>query len=576
MGGWHYIFIGLGLTLLAFTCYKEYVRRKKKRLPLRLAASTIAVACLTCLALDITYKKAVYVNSSAVIITDGYNKDSLAALTKNNPGIPVYTFDDYIAHGSVYYSALHILGYGLTTDELAMLHDKPIVPHPTLNVQGISSAGWQQTLQTGERLVVQGSYNNTGNTAVTLQLNGLNTLFDSVTIQAGAQQNFSLSTVPKQAGKAVYSLTALANDKVIEDEFIPVEVTATDSLRALVLASAPGFENRFLKNWLSQNGYAVTVRNATSKDKFEKSFVNTPSASIDKLTAQLLTAYDVLITDAAEFSALTKDEQTAVQTSVENGLGLMVKADTVLPSSSFYSTFFPVHSSASSTQQTITLQVNNIALQPATIEQPMFIQPQRGTQTLSADSAGNAVVSSTVYGLGRLAVTTFNNTYNWVLAGNNNSYNTYWSSILSNIAHRRALLNSVHYTPAMAVVNHPVQITFTSNVNPQPVINGSVVALRQGVQFPYEWDGIYWPTQTGWQTIALGSDTASFYVYSNDDWRYARGQQKIYTTYHYAHQRVKPYDAALSSTTDAPVNKMNFLIGLIVCCVFLWIERKFS
>lgn len=576
MGGWHYIFIGLGLILLAFTCYKEYTRPNKKRLLLRLAASITAVACLTCMALNITYKKAVQASGSAVITTDGYNKDSLAAFIKNNPGAPVYTFDEYIANGSVHYSALHTFGYGLTTDELTLLRDASIVLHPTGSVQGIAAANWQQTLQTGQQLVVQGSYNNTGSTPVTLQLNGLNTLFDSVTIQPGRQQNFSLGTVPKQAGKAVYNLTVLANDKVIEEEFIPVEITATDSLKVLVLASAPGFENRFLKNWLSQNGYAVTVRSTTSKNKFDRSFVNTPSSSIDKITTQSLAGYDILISDATELNALSKDEQNAIQSSVENGLGLMIKADTALPSSLFYSSFFPVHNSASSTPQTITLHVNNTTLQPAVIEQPAYIQPQRSTQTLVADSAGNAVVSSTVYGVGRLAVTTINNTYSWVLTGNNNSYTTYWSTILSNLARKKAVLNSMRYTPAFAVVNQPVHVTFTSNANPQPVINGGAVALRQGVQFSYEWDGTYWPAQTGWQTVVMGNDTASFYVYSNADWQYARGLQKTHATYYYAHQRAEAYEAAMQSTQHVPVNKLYFLIALMVCCAFLWLERKFA
>jgi hypothetical protein len=41
-----------------------------------------------------------------------------------------------------------------------------------------------------------------------------------------------------------------------------------------MLSASPDFESKFLKNWLSENGYAVALRSAISKDKFNSEYIN--------------------------------------------------------------------------------------------------------------------------------------------------------------------------------------------------------------------------------------------------------------------------------------------------------------
>lgn len=577
MAGRQYIFIILGLLLLVVTCVQQYRRRNKKNLVLRLAASAVAAVSLACLALNITYTGNATDETSAIILTDGYNTDSVNLFKTSHVKMPVYSFDEYIAAGISSHPALHVFGTGLSTDDLQQLQGTPVIFHHQPVNTGIISANWQQTLQTGAQLNIQGSFNNTTNSPVKLQLNGLSTLLDSVTVQPVGIQPFRLVATPKQAGKAVYTITALADDKTIEEEFVPVDVKPADSIKVLILAASPDFENRFLKNWLADNNCEVVVRSTTSKGKFDRSFLNTSSANIDHITTQNLSNFDVVISDATEYAALTGDEQNAVRSTVEAGLGLIIKTDTTLPPA-FYTSLFPVVSGPSNPSSSTLLKlVGGTTLHAPENSQTLFIQNRPGTQPLVTDSTSQVLVNSAVYGMGKVAVTTLNNTYSWVLTGDKHNYTTYWSSLLSKVAKTSNTGQSISFSPAFATVDQPLHLTFTANANPYPIINGSPVYLAQNIHLPFEWGGTYWAAQTGWQTIKLEHDSTSFYTYTNTDWKPLRGFANTIATEKYvaAQQTVLPGGDAIK-LQDVPVPKIYFVIVFFVSCAFLWAERNFT
>ena len=84
------------LLLAAFLVWKEVQRSNRSRLWLRIIASVIAVASLVFLAIPLHYNTTE--NSAikeAVLLTEGYNKDSVDAFLKQNKQAVVYTKDEY-------------------------------------------------------------------------------------------------------------------------------------------------------------------------------------------------------------------------------------------------------------------------------------------------------------------------------------------------------------------------------------------------------------------------------------------------------------------------------------------------
>jgi hypothetical protein len=225
------------------------------------------------------------------------------------------------------YQTLHIFGYGLESDELKSLKNKNLIFHPTALKNGVSSISWPEKIRSGEQLLVQGKYNNTSRPEVKLILQGLGTNLDSVTIRKDTWNNFELKCIPKHLDKAVYSLIALADKDTLSREKLPVIVKERESMRILILASAPDFENKFLKNWLAQQGYSLSVRTSISTAKYNTEFLNSRKNDLNRINTTLLNDFDILIGDMSELSRLSKLENQAVQNQVNQGMGLIIKAD---------------------------------------------------------------------------------------------------------------------------------------------------------------------------------------------------------------------------------------------------------
>src|SRR4051794_40903541 len=116
MINWNNAVIVLSCLLLTFICRKEILRVNPSRLALRLIASCLAVASLVMMAIPIPVKKPA-VTKQAVLLTEGYNQDSLNAFLNGRKDVRVYPRDS-LASIDVAIDSLHLFGYGLSSSEL--------------------------------------------------------------------------------------------------------------------------------------------------------------------------------------------------------------------------------------------------------------------------------------------------------------------------------------------------------------------------------------------------------------------------------------------------------------------------
>ena len=580
MGAYTYIVTAFCALLLGFAGWQELRRANKKYLPLRLLAVCFAIVGLACLGLPInTQQQVVAGNEEAVIETSGALADSIGIfLQHGHNAAPVYTWDEYTLLEQPSFNTLHVFGYGLSESQLKQLKGKQLVFHPASIKTGITSASWGRVLHTGEQLVVQGSFVNNTPQKIILVLNGLNTVLDSATIPPNTKSSFSLSTTPKNEGKAVYNLAALAGNKTIEEELLPIDVCPRDSLAVLVLAASPDFENRFLKDWLSQNAFSVAMRTAISKGKYGKWFFNMDSLNLDKITAPLLDKFDVLITDASANAALSAGEEATIRAKLEAGMGLLVKADTLLKTA-FFAPMFPLYTQQVKQQQ-ISVKLNgtnNLYLLHG--EPPPYIKDLPGTQGLASDSAGQILAATGLYGQGRLVLTTINNAYEWLLAGNTNAYQNYLGMLLNNAAKKHASAVNIGLSESLPRIHQPLLVNIETG-NPMPIatIGENGVYLRQDLDLPFLWQGSYWPVKTGWQTITVNNSSTDFYVYDSADWKYVAAAETLASTNIFtAHQeKMAKIGVKTVSLKSTPVPKVYFFLLFVLSCVVLWVERKFN
>lgn len=586
------------LVLLGFLLLKEIQRKNKANLILRITASCLAAIALIFIAIPITYQKKAEPKdeNTVVLITEGFQKDSLSKF-KN---IPVFTTNSVLAKDirtvklipdlegflamNQQFSKFHVLGYGLEAQELEIIQDKNLVFHPSPLPLGIQSVHWNKSVKSGEQLVLSGNYLNKRDKPVKLILNGLGTNLDSVNIPAGRSENFQIKTIPKHLDKSVYSLIGIAEKDTILNEKVPVFVQAQDPLKVLILSSSPDFENKFLKNWLFENLYSIAVRSAISKNKFSTEFLNSTRINLDRITPSVIENFDVLISDPDELSALSRAENQAIQNQLSNGMGLIMIADSIPKAEGFFNGIFDTRSLAREDEKMISLNwddYNTKKMTPGS-SGSFRILPKEGNQALVKDNKANIMVSSKLYGRGRILLSSINDSYTWILGDDLKSYSSYWSKLIGDIARNKELNSVWSLKEPLPVLNQETAIIIETGSDSIPVVSsgGDLLKFVQDPVLGFQWTAPFWPRKTGWHLLATGNSANSiqswFYVYNKNDWASVNAVEKIKNNRKFSEEFFTESNEQGISVRYYPeqVPPVYFFILFLLSCTYLWLEAK--
>lgn len=582
--------------LLGFIVFKEIGRQNKSNLIFRIAASVLAILSLFFIALPIRYDRKVSTGNgnTAVLLTEGYHKDSLAVwknvslfstdreITEKDKKVNYIPDIAYFLSSNPDYQTLHILGYGLESDELKSLKTKNLIFHPSALADGIRSISWPGKIRSGEQLLVQGRYNNTTGTEVKLILQGLGTNLDSTIIGKETLDIFELSCIPKHLDKAVYSLIALADKDTISREELPVLVKERESLRILILASSPDFENKFLKNWLSGQEYSVSVRTTISTNKYSTEFLNSSKNDLKRINTSLLNNFDILIGDMSELSRLSSTENQAVQNQVNNGMGLIIKADAAEPGNGFYRKAFTIRENKKLIPKTLKLSWEGYSATKTVLQGSNSIEilAQAGTQSLVKNESGDILTNSKLSGKGRILLTVINDSYTWMLGNNVEDYSSFWTYILEKAARKKEYSESFAIN-SLPVINKKTGIEFQRETGtiPDIQIGEEGIAFKQHPVLRFQQAGSFWPAQPGWQSLQSEStDTNWFYVFDEKSWKGVKVSEKLKNTQisvERSEENITTEKGAIQVYEDT-ISPIWFYILFLLCCTYLWLEVKLS
>lgn len=507
---WNYIVTAAVLLLLAFLVWKEITRPNRARLYWRLLASVLAVISL------------------------------------------VYLLLPFPLHTGKYTAP-----------------DKKVPAPAATRSSGIQSVYWQRQVNAGEDLRLQGSFRNSTAAPVKLLLSGFNERLDSVVIPPQQHSPFELNARPRHIGRAVYTLTALAKDTLAK-EAVPVEVVAVQPLKVLILAASPDFENKFLANWLSEHDYVVAMRTAISRNKYSYAFLDTTRFQLERITPAILTAFDLLISDAGALAALGRDELGAIRAQVEEkGLGLIIRTDSIT-SHNFYDRPFALTAAADKNERPLQLHTAGPGKPVTLVTAPAaWLRSIPGLQPLVWDPQQHILAGSNLYGAGRLVLTTIGNTYTWILSGRQEAYQAVWSLLLQQAARQRPLPDQWHTGLAFPKVRTPVPLYLeTAALMPVATVNRAPLSLAQDGALPFRWEGVYWPEQAGWQAaVAAPGDSSWWYAFDEKDWQYPSAQER-------QNGQTRSV-AAVQEERSGRIPLIWFFILFMLSAIFLWTEEKF-
>lgn len=581
-----YIYIALGL-LLCFILFKEVKRANRSNLSWRISASLLAVIALFFILNPLKYHRqyADKQTNSAILLTEGYQKDSL----ENWKELDLFSTDKEIAKGDKkvkYISDInqfldsnpdlqnfHLFGFGLENHELEGLKGKNLIFHPSDLSDGITSINWPQKIRSGEELLIQGNYKNSKKKEIKLVLEGMGTNLDSVIISKESA-SFELKSIPKHLDKGIYSLITLSKGDTLNKEDIPIWVKAKEPMRILILAASPDFEHKFLKNWLAGQGFGLAVRTTISTNKFNTEFLNSSKIDLTRINTTLLNNFDVLIGDIQELSRISGIENQAIQNQVNGGMGLIIKADAMVPASSFYNKIFKIIESKKAIPKSMKLTWDGQIALKNTFPSNTFltIQPLTGAQHLVKNEAGEILISSKLFGKGKVVLNLINDSYTWILGNQGKDYASFWTNILNKAGKKKE--KGINYEfPQISTENSEVQlISDSSKIN----VNKDEIALKQNATLQFEYGGSWWPSTIGWQSIDNEQDW--IYVFKESAWETLRASQKIKNTRKSLGDFNEEFTKEENSikVREEGVNPIWFYILFLLCCTFLWLEAKLS
>lgn len=594
------IFLLLVIGVAGGLVWAAVKRPGRQRLVARVLASLVAPLSLYGLLYPpLSYRP--QVPSTGILLTPGYHPDTLRYLLRTIRPVPkIWRYRVAAPAAAEVISlagfrqkhpamdTLHVLGYGLPSEELHPLTDLTIRPHLSVPA-GVVFADWNREIFLGQPLVVAGQYRSATAAPVWLRLAVAGQGQDSVKLSGGGSQTFSLKYTPKVAGQFVHQLAVKTATGKVTAEPVPVTITEPAPLNILLLAATPGFEFKFLKNALADQRHRVASRTRISRDKYQTEYRNLNPVNIAQLTPAVLQRFDAVITDPAALTDLTLTERQTLQRAVgADGIGLLVLVSELpLPALPLLQPFSFRREAALGTRTRVVQWLNQTTGHPITTLPYAIIQTTK-IKSWARDEKAQTVVAAYRYRRGQVAVSILPATYRWQLAGQQATYQAFWAALLTPLARKKNPVQTWQLpSAALPHEQQPVALTLADyspapGVAPVPV--GTVVApdtattqvfLKQAALVPYRFTGVYWPRQAGWHLIRAADATPfSFYVFGAKDWL-ARQQAHHHsqTLAWLAEPRPSQQRAAVPPA-PVPVLPIYFFLLFLLAVGFLWLEER--
>ncbi|MGI4833087.1 MAG: hypothetical protein ACRYFK_06445 [Janthinobacterium lividum] len=530
------LLLGLGLLLAAWR------RPNRRRLAARLLASVVAVVALGLLAYPPT-RPVPARPQEAILLTPGYSPDTLRALRRQlgraapvwGYGLPTLPAGSRplgsllaLAERQPALRQLHVLGQGLPRPDLPALGAVPVRWHGAA-FQGIKAAYWPRQLVLGEFFEVEGLATPL-NVATWVRLRGAGAGPDSVRVPVEGGV-FRLRYRPRVAGRLLPTLVLRQAGRVLATEPLPVEITDEPKPPVLLLAAAPAFEFKFLKNNLAATGRAVALRTPVSRGLVQTEVVNQPAQSLDHLTPALLARYPLAVADAAALAALAPAESQALRAAVQAGrLGLVVLAGPgPLPAAVPGRGAFGVQPGPADAAPVVLTWPDAPAALRAAL--PTSLRLAAGPRPLVVAGPGRQpVVAAHRAGLGTVVVSVVPETFRWALQGTTTGYQAYWGRLLAAALPPPAPAAAWQLADAWPRQSYPLTLRLAAGRLPGPAETLRVgplaeepnarLALAQDPRLP-EWSTApYWPSRAGWHAVrGPGAATFHFFVFDSAAWR---------------------------------------------------------
>lgn len=562
-----------GLLVFVVFLVKEWNTRSSGRFVLNSVVALVTVLALMCIVLEPT-KEVEMQHQQGLLLTSGFVKNQKDSLERVYKGLEILEYNPKksIRASLDSLTSVLVIGNGLEEFDFYKLDSIPTTYLPNEVPLGITRLKFTQQLNLGEDLIVEGKYDQPQKSSFLVLQDSRGNGLDSLPFSDDSMLNFSLTAVPKVSGNFVYQLAekdSLGNR--IETNPIPITIQEKEPVRILILNTFPTFETKYLKNFLADESYEVTVRSQLTKGKYKFEYFNTKTSPIYQFSSESLKQFDAVIVDTETYFNFGKSVKSNFENSIrENGLGLFIQPSEKLFNLGAKTSYFNFKRDGRNEFQ---LPNTNITVE----NYPFRFNDAFAVNPIIVNESDNLSYYKQL-GLGRVATTTLLNSYQLLLKGEEQAYAKIWTQILDKIVKQKEQAIDWESQTAFPKEGEPYNFELRTNLEEISVVNneGNRIPLLQNSTVPFKFSATTYPKKKGWNTLSVEDDSTtsfSYYVYDANDWESLRATKKIA-----ANKKQFGNDPKENRTVmvDRPISPILFYILFLLGLGWLWLSPKLS
>lgn len=340
---------------------------------------------------------------------------------------------------------------------------------------------------------------------------------DSILLGTGIQ-SFSFGFRPKIAGKFLHQLILKNKEgEILTKTAIPIKVIPKQIFSIHLQSASANFEQRYLGDFLKEEGQKAVIRRKISKDKFKNTFINQEAFALSELNKKLLSSIDLLITDTKSLSEMKNELRQLIADQIRlKGMGCFVVMDNKGVYKDWEKTFPPLHAFSWSPSHQESLFFGP---QKDSVELPLFSHLPEGGEGLFKGINGKTLVAGKRYGRGQIAVSALPQTFPMILKDQEAAYRLFWTKILNYLGKKE--IEKVSWDlgpPEENRAKHPLFLGFRSDKKDKLEISNPLEEkqnppLSNSINIPDYQQAGFIPKIAGWHQAKVGNEILDFYVY---------------------------------------------------------------
>tara|TARA_R110002073_G_scaffold279026_1_gene442830 strand:+ start:69012 stop:70754 length:1743 start_codon:yes stop_codon:yes gene_type:complete len=566
---WHVVFTALFLWLVF--AWKEWQQVNKSRRYLKLILALIALTSLSLIILKpmVVSKLDTY---EMVLLTKGYHVEKLDSIKNEHKKIQVqnYKANRSFINPNKKPSSIYVLGEGIAAFDFYQLDSLNVTYLGRNTPSGVVKLNYEQKQTVGNSIAVQGLYTQPKKGTKLILESAAETSLDSVMFPNDSAQIFNLSTQLNVVGNYEYHLVEKDSlDRVIASNPIGIRVVPERTLSVFIVNWFPTFETKYLKNFLAEKGHEVIVRSQVTRGKFKYEYFNRSTTPSVDFSEKSLQNFDMVIMDAQSFKNLSRRQKNNLEATVRNeGLGLFIQTSN-FNSSVNYLTDFGFQLDKNTTTNLSNYPKIHISKYPYRIKPQFSLHP--------IHQINNSVQSAyKPLGNGQIGIAVFENTFQLILNGHSNVYQSLWTEIINVLSKKHLPLASWNANSNIHFKDQPFNFSVRSHSKNPIVLNehNQIIPLINSIDNNSLWFGTVYPKNTGWQQQHLQQDSTAVFNYYVTDTLNWKALQSYQTSNANKKQFKQKQTTGKPHTTRQALSLIWMYMLFLFSISYLWLEPK--